>query len=206
MEGVCFAATLYPALRPRLFPVLESLVRGFTAWMLALKRNASDPAYPSTPLLARNLFPPDGGSARESPHDSFVCSRMLSFRGLSGATYTTPAGSSAPGLRIVLNTSRVRHTTAGEFSGTIHNPTSPYWGDLWVQADRSQDDIGHMFRAMALLMQADGCLSAAIEPPDTLTQAASRMRGLFAAWSAEVEKDGWQIASLNESLHRWQVR
>lgn len=30
------------------------------------------------------------------------------------------------------------------------------------------------------------------------------MRTLFAAWSAEVEKDGWEIASLNQSLHRWQ--
>jgi hypothetical protein len=180
MEGVCFAATLWPSLRPRLFPILESLVRGFTAWMLAMQRTAQDPAYPDTPLLARNLFPPDG------------------------AEYTTAAPAAHPGIRIAINTSHVRHASAGEFSGTIHVPTNPYWGDLWVQAERSQDDIGHMFRAMALLMQDGGCLSAEAQPPASLLSAAKRMRSLFAAWSAEVEKDGWQIASLNQSLHRWQ--
>jgi hypothetical protein len=180
MEGVCFAVTLWPSLRPRLFPVLERLVRGFTAWMLAMKRNESDPAYPSTPLLARNLFPPDG------------------------AHYTTRGSPARPETTIVINTSRVRHSTAGEFSGTIHVPHSPYWGDLWVQAERSQDDIGHMFRAMALLVQDGGCLSTAHQPPRSLLSATKRMQTLFAAWSAEVEKDGWQIASLNQSLHRWQ--
>jgi hypothetical protein len=78
------------------------------------------------------------------------------------------------------------------------------WGDLWVQAKRSQDDIGHMFRAMALLLQDGGCLSAAMHPPPSLLQASARMRRLFTAWSVEVEKDGWQIASLNETLHRYQ--
>ena len=67
-----------------------------------------------------------------------------------------------------------------------------------------QDDIGHMFRAMALLMQDGGCLSAEAQPPASLLSATKRMRSLFAAWSAEVEKDGWKIASLNQSLHRWQ--
>ena len=109
MEGVCFAATLWPSLRPRLFPILESLVRGFTAWMLAMQRTKDDPAYPLTPLLARNLFPPDG------------------------AHYTTAAPTAHPGVNIAINTSRVRHGTAGEFSGTIHVPDNPYFGDLWVQ-------------------------------------------------------------------------
>ncbi len=180
MEGVCFAVTLWPKLRPRLFPILERLVRGFTAWMLAMQRSEHDPAYPSMPLLARNLFPPDG------------------------AHYITGAPSAYPGVNVVINTSRVRHSTAGEFSGTIHVPSNPYWGDLWVQADRSQDDIGHMFRAMALLVQTGGCLSAEIQPPQSLLNATKRLKMLFAAWSAEVEKDGWQIASLNQSLHRWQ--
>ena len=180
MEGVCFAVTLWPNLRPRLFPILERLVRGFTAWMLAMKRSDTDPAYPNTPLLARNLFPPDG------------------------AHYTTGPPSAHPGINVVINTSRVRHSTAGEFSGTIHVPGNPYWGDLWVQAERSQDDIGHMFRAMALLVQTGGCLSSEHQPPQSLLSAAKRMEMLFAAWSAEVEKDGWQIASLNQSLHRWQ--
>jgi hypothetical protein len=180
MEGVCFATTLFPELRPRLFPVLENLVRGFTAWMLACKRNASDSAYPAAPLLSRNLFPPDG------------------------ASYVAPARNHNAGFRVVLNTSRVRRSSAGEFSGTIHVPRNPYWGDLWVQAKRSQDDIGHMLRAMALLFQDGGCLSPARRPPKTLTVAAARMRALFAAWSAEVERDGWQIASLNGSLQRYQ--
>lgn len=133
MEGICYAATLWPRLRPRLFPILESLVQGFTAWMLAMKRTKDDPAYPGMPLLARNLFPPDGSH------------------------YTTAAPTAHPGLNVVINTSHVRHGTApGEFSGTIHVPNNPYWGDLYVQAERSQDDIGHMFRAMALLMQDGG--------------------------------------------------
>lgn len=180
MEGVCFATTLFPALRPRLFPILEGLVNGFTAWMLASKRNASDPAYPNTPLLARNLFPP------------------------TGATFLTPSRTHAPGVRIVINTSAVRHATGGEFSGTIHVPDNPYWGDLWVQAKRSQDDIGHMYRAMAFLLQDGGCLSSETQPPATLLAAAARMRRLYAAWAVEVERDDWKIASLNQSLRRWQ--
>ena len=85
-----------------------------------MQRTKDDPAYPRTPLLARNLFPPDG------------------------ASFTTPPRTHAPGVHVTINTSRVRHTTAGEFSRTIHVPQNPYWGDLWVQAERSQDDIGQL--------------------------------------------------------------
>ena len=174
LEGVCHGAVLWPALRPRLFPILESLVRGFTAWMLAQQRSADDPAYPATPLLSRNLFPPDG------------------------ARHTTAAG-----VEVVINTSKVRHGSSGEFSGTIHVPHNPYFGDLWVQAKRSQDDVGHMLRAMALLLQPDGCLSPQAEPPQSLLAAVAQMRTLYASWAAEVERDGWKIASLNESLKRY---
>ena len=65
------------------------------------------------------------------------------------------------------------------------------------------DDVGHMLRAMALLLQPGGCLSPQAEPPQSLLAAVAQMRTLYASWAAEVERDGWQIASLNESLKRY---
>jgi hypothetical protein len=76
----------------------------------------------------------------------------------------------------------------------VHIASNPLWGDEWVKDKRSKDDIGHMFRAVALI---DACDLQFSDGPseDDLVQ----LRKLYQSWSRRVEDDGWAIATLDQS-------
>lgn len=80
----------------------------------------------------------------------------------------------------------------------VHNPTNPFWGDIWVKNKRSKDDIGHMLRALSELDACDGKLTESGAQQDLL-----ETRKHYIQWSRTVEDNGWAIASLDKSGNFW---
>ncbi|MCK5800113.1 MAG: hypothetical protein KAI47_23140 [Deltaproteobacteria bacterium] len=76
----------------------------------------------------------------------------------------------------------------------VHIPKNPLWGDLYVKNKRSKDDIGHMFRAIAQVQSCKNYLSPAA------ASSLQEMTTLYKAWSMQVEKDNWAIATLDKQL------
>lgn len=77
----------------------------------------------------------------------------------------------------------------------VHLPQNPTFGDVYVQNNRSKDDMGQVFRS---IIQADACTPrlAAASQAD-----AAQMKTLYAAWSKQVEADSWAIATIDQSLN-----
>ena len=76
----------------------------------------------------------------------------------------------------------------------MHIANNPLWGDVWVKNKRSKDDIGHMFRAIALIDACDLTFSDGPSEDDLV-----QLRKLYQSWSRRVEDDGWTIATLDKS-------
>lgn len=75
----------------------------------------------------------------------------------------------------------------------VHLPNNPTFGDIWIKNLRSKDDMGHVFRSM---VQAQACAPRL----DAAGQADfAQMMSLYEAWSRQVEKDSWGIATLDKS-------
>jgi hypothetical protein len=83
----------------------------------------------------------------------------------------------------------------GGASYFIHLPDNPSWGDLYVQAQRSKDDMGHIMRGLAAIDACEGMLT---EPgaEDDVVEA----RRLYQEWAQRVERDDFHIATLDASL------
>jgi hypothetical protein len=84
----------------------------------------------------------------------------------------------------------------GGASYFIHIPTNPTWGDLYVQAQRSKDDMGHIMRGIAAIDACDGMLTET-GAQDDIVQA----RRLYQEWAQRVERDDFHIATLDASLN-----
>ncbi len=84
----------------------------------------------------------------------------------------------------------------GGASYFIHIPDNPSWGDLYVQAQRSKDDMGHIMRGVAAIDACDGVLT---EPgaQDDIVEA----RRLYQEWAQRVERDDFHIATLDRDLN-----
>ena len=75
----------------------------------------------------------------------------------------------------------------------VHLPGNPTFGDIYIKNLRSKDDMGHVFRSM---VQASACTPRL----DAQGQAdITQMTSLYAAWSQQVQKDSWGIATLDKS-------
>lgn len=84
----------------------------------------------------------------------------------------------------------------GGASYFIHIPTNPSWGDLYVQAQRSKDDMGHVMRGVAAMEACDGMLTEAGGQDDLV-----ELRRLYQEWAQRVERDDFHIATLDASLN-----
>lgn len=54
------------------------------------------------------------------------------------------------GKTLAVDLSTWQHETSGRVSNTIYNENNPYWGSIYVKNERSKDDIGQIYRAIAL--------------------------------------------------------
>jgi hypothetical protein len=99
---------------------------------------------------------------------------------------------------IFINYDANRPGVDGGASYFIHIPENPTFGDLHVQAKRSKDDMGHLFRAVALLDACEGHFSDAGARIDLI-----EMRLLYREWAQRVERDGFRIATLDKELNVW---
>lgn len=84
----------------------------------------------------------------------------------------------------------------GGASYFIHLPDNPTWGDLYVQAKRSKDDMGHVMRGVAAIDACDGMLTEAGGQADIV-----QLRLLYEQWAQRVERDGFRIATLDAALN-----
>jgi hypothetical protein len=98
-----------------------------------------------------------------------------------GRTYSIDYSLNRPGL----------DNSATEY---VNIPDNPYWGDIWIKNKRSKDCIGEMFRAVAQMRTCQGCMTADGEAD------MQQMFDLYAAWSRQVEDDGWGIATFDKDL------
>lgn len=83
----------------------------------------------------------------------------------------------------------------GGASYFVHLPTNPSWGDLYVQAQRSKDDMGHVMRGVAAIDACDGMLTEAGAQDDIV-----QLRRLYQEWAQRVERDDFHIATFDRSL------
>jgi hypothetical protein len=84
----------------------------------------------------------------------------------------------------------------GGASYFIHLPGNPSWGDLYVQAQRSKDDMGHVMRGLAAIDACDGMLTEPGAQDDIV-----EMRRLYQEWAQRVERDGFHIATFDRDLN-----
>ncbi len=84
----------------------------------------------------------------------------------------------------------------GGASYFIHVPDNPYWPDLYVQAQRSKDDMGHLMRAVALMDACEGHFTDPLAQLDLI-----EMRLLYQEWAQRVESDGFRIATYDRDLN-----
>ena len=84
----------------------------------------------------------------------------------------------------------------GGASYFIHLPTNPSWGDLYVQAQRSKDDMGHVMRGVAAIDACDGMLTEPGAQADLV-----QLRLLYQQWAQRVERDGFRIATFDRGLN-----
>jgi hypothetical protein len=84
----------------------------------------------------------------------------------------------------------------GGASYFVHVPGNPAWGDLWVQAQRSKDDMGHIMRGVAALDACDGAFTEAGAQDDLV-----QVRLLYQQWARRVENDGFKIATYDRNLN-----
>jgi hypothetical protein len=84
----------------------------------------------------------------------------------------------------------------GGASYFVHLPTNPSWGDLYVQAQRSKDDMGHVMRGVAAIDACDGMLTETGAQADIV-----QLRLLYQQWAQRVEHDGYRIATFDRNLN-----
>lgn len=84
----------------------------------------------------------------------------------------------------------------GGASYFIHLPDNPTWGDLYVQAQRSKDDMGHIMRGLAALDACEGTLTEPGGEADIV-----EARRLYQEWAQRVERDDFHIATLDRALN-----
>ncbi len=111
---------------------------------------------------------------------------------LARAHYARKVTSTDAGRTIVIDVSADLPGVDGT-SQYVHLPNNPAFGDIWIKNLRSKDDMGHVLRA---IVQAEACA--------TRLDAAGRAdlaqaMALYAAWSKQVEADGWGIATLDKN-------
>jgi hypothetical protein len=120
-----------------------------------------EPPAEPSPFLARSIYPPDHA-------------------------FTTVDGRSA-----AATWADVRHEHQGWNAHTVENADSPYWSPLWVRNMRSKDDVPHIYRAYATLLQVleqtdDAEVIAAVQP------AVDHLR----AFATDIVTHGWTIRSV----------
>ncbi len=113
---------------------------------------------------------------------------------LARASYPASVTSTDGGRTIVIDYSADRPGLDGN-TQFVHLPSNPTFGDVWIQNKRSKDDMGQIFRSLAQVAPCGARFDAAGKAD--LAQA----HDLYAAWSRQVESDGWGIATLDPSLN-----
>jgi hypothetical protein len=114
---------------------------------------------------------------------------------MSRASFPAPVQSSdSPGASYFIDYSQVRPGTDNGETQFVHVSANPTWGDEWIMSERSKDDIGHDFRAIAQIDACDGTFAEAGGEDDLV-----QLRKLYQTWSRRVEDDGWGIATLDKN-------
>lgn len=114
---------------------------------------------------------------------------------MTRAHYTTSFLSSDGGRDLVVDFSLNRPGKDNGATSYVHIPDNPYWGDIWVKNMRSKDDIGHIYQAIPMLYAA-----AAMIPEAGFSADFAQFEELYRAWSLQVEKDGFKIATYDKEL------
>jgi hypothetical protein len=114
---------------------------------------------------------------------------------LTRASYPQSLTSTDGGRTVFIDYSLNR---PGEDNGAteyVHLPGNPTFGDLFVKNKRSKDDMGHMFRSLGQVQACGPRLDAAGQAD------LAQLKDIYAAWSRQVEADGWGIATLDKSAN-----
>lgn len=112
---------------------------------------------------------------------------------LARASYPASIRDVARGIDI--NYAPNRPGVDGGASRFVRVPDNPTWGDLWIQNQRSKDDMGHILRGVAALEACDGTFTEPGAQQDLV-----QMRLLYQQWAMRVESDGFRIATYDPGL------
>jgi len=113
---------------------------------------------------------------------------------LSRAAYPVNIQSEDHGVSYLIDYGANRPGVDNSATEYVHLAANPHWGDIWIKNKRSKDCIGQMHRAMGQILSCRDHVSAATR--DDIDE----MWELYAAWSRQVEDDGWGIATYDQSL------
>lgn len=116
---------------------------------------------------------------------------------LSRAHYPISTESEYGGRSLTIDYSLNRPGIDNGATEYVHLPDNPTWGDIYIKNKRSKDDIGPMFRSIAL---TESCL-------DRMTpEAAASFAFLvdrYSEWARWVEDEAWSIATYDKSANYW---
>jgi hypothetical protein len=115
---------------------------------------------------------------------------------MTRASYTPPVASTDGGRELYIDTSLNLPGEDNDSTVYVHNPSNPYWGDIWVKNKRSKDDIGHMLLAIATLPACAGLADADLKAD------LAKLGEMYGTWCRRVEDDGWRIATVDKD---WKV-
>lgn len=174
LVGACYAAALDG--RARDFGLVRRIVRGFNSWAMAF-RSPTYPLWEQTQVLSRASYPrPDSADQGDVTID-----------------YTEGGHSFA--IDYSLN-------WPGEDNGAceyVQVSDNPWWGNIYAKNKRSKDDIGHMMIAIASLAACPIANDETDPELEGLRADIDEMMRIYRAWAAQVDADGWKIATVNKS-------
>ena len=114
---------------------------------------------------------------------------------LARAQYPASVTSTEGGRSIFIDTSLDRPGIDNDATDYVHLPTNPTFGDVFVKNKRSKDDMGHIFRSLALVEPCVPRLSGAAQADF------AQAKMLYASWAQAVEDNGYGIATLDQSTN-----
>ncbi len=173
LVGACYAAALDG--RARDFGLVRRIVRGFNSWAMTF-RSPTFPEWENTQVLSRASYP------RPATADT---GGVLIDYAQDGHEYSIDYSLNWPGM----------DNGACEY---VHVPDNPYWGDIYAKNKRSKDDIGHMMIALASLAACPPMNDETDPEMDGLREDISEAMEIYRAWAAQVDADGWKIATVDK--------
>lgn len=113
---------------------------------------------------------------------------------LSRSFYPPSFHSMDGGRNLYVNYDASRPGINSKASEYVHNPNNPYFGDIWLKAKRSIDDIGHMIRAIAQVQACRGVFD------DDAKADLDQMNSLYSTWASDVDSNHFKIPTYNLTM------